>query len=191
MKILKPLFTASAVIACSLTTLQAATVWEDPAGWWDDHWRIDRTTAPLYTAQEWSMDAFASFTGQENGIENVFETSIRDGDVGGGLGLNYFFTREFGLMSDLNVGSNDGRFIDVASLNLVMRFPLEESGLAPYVFGGGGRSFDPEWEWLADVGAGLEWRFNPTTGLFTDARYMWLEDTSDRLMIRAGLRLVF
>jgi hypothetical protein len=65
------------------------------------------------------------------------------------------------------------------------------SGLAPYVFGGGGRQTDPEWQWTGHAGVGLEYRFNPVTGVFADGRYTWADRTSDSILFRAGVRFVF
>jgi hypothetical protein len=63
--------------------------------------------------------------------------------------------------------------------------------LAPYVFGGGGRQFDPAWEWTGHAGVGMEYRFNPVTGVFVDSRYTWVKHTSDEILFRAGVRFVF
>ena len=48
-----------------------------------------------------------------------------------------------------------------------------------------------KYEWLADMGVGMEYRLNLATGIFTDGRYIWGDHTGDRLLLRAGLRIVF
>jgi len=171
----------------------AVHIWEDPGAWSSSAVSFEGA-APKYTASELSLDMFASYVHAEEKFSHLFQTNIRhDSTWGGGVGLNYFITREFGISGDINIGDNGGNFIDQAMGAAVIRIPLEPTGLAPYIFGGGGRGFDPSWEWLAQAGVGLEYRFNPVTGLFADARYIWhLKDGSfDRLMIRTGLRLVF
>jgi hypothetical protein len=178
-------------LALSLSTARAAHLYEDPSGWWSNIWVIDRTHAPKFTGQELSVDLFGTYMAAQDGIENIFETNIKHGDWGGGVGLNYFLTRSLGLGGDINIGSNAGEFVDQALGSVILRLPIESIGLAPYIFGGGGRGFDPEWEWLADAGVGLELRWNPMLGVFSDARYVWAEKTNDRLMLRAGLRVVF
>ena len=172
---------------------QAAHIWEDPSGWWDDHTTYD-PNAPKFTAQELSLDLFGSYMNPEGRFNKLFETNIRHGYWGGGAGLNYFITREFGIGTDFNVSSKpSGNLVDDWVGNLYLRMPLGNSGLAPYVFGGGGRAFSPVYDWVYGGGVGLEFRFNPTTGIFGDARFLWSNKSTDldRLLIRAGLRLVF
>jgi hypothetical protein len=74
---------------------------------------------------------------------------------------------------------------------LIARFPIGESGFAPYVFGGGGRQFDPIELWFGQVGGGLEFRFTPNVGLFTDVRYVLTDGAEDHGLARLGVRLVF
>lgn len=174
---------------------EAVHVWEDPGGWWSGAMTYD-TTTPLYTANELSLDGFGSLTAAERNIEHLFDTSIKgqNGHWGGGVGVNYFFTREIGIGGDMNIIANThGNFVDQVAGSLIIRFPIDPSGFAPYVFGGGGRVTNPLWAWEGHAGVGIEYRLNPVVGIFSDARYMWVDNSnlSDRLMLRAGLRLVF
>ena len=84
-----------------------------------------------------------------------------------------------------------GNFINSVSGSLIARWPFESAGIAPYIFGGGGRGTDIAWEWLAHAGVGVEYRWNPTTGIFVDGRYVWADKTTDQLLLRAGVRFVF
>lgn len=177
-------------LTLGMTTVKAAHLWEDPSTWWAGNFTYNPKAA-VYRAQEISLDLFGSYIADERGIDDLFETNIRHGDWGGGVGLNYFFTRELGVGADINMSDNGGELVDMLNASLILRLPLGESGVAPYVFGGGGRGFDPDWEWLAHAGVGLEFRFNPTASLFTDARYIWADDSSDKLLLRTGIRLVF
>jgi hypothetical protein len=172
-------------------TARAAHVWEDPNTWWSGHFTY--VNAPKFTAQELSFDMFGSYIAPERKFNELFETNIKNGDWGGGVGLNYFFTREIGIGADMNIGSNGGNFIDQFGGSLIARLPIEPSGFSPYIFGGGSRATDPQWEWLVHGGIGLEYRFNPITGVFIDTRYVWhlKEDSTDRIHFRAGVRLVF
>jgi len=175
-------------------TAKAAHVWEDPNNWWAGHFAYDTANAPRYTRSEFSLDMFGSYVAPEEHITKIFKTDIRrDGDWGGGVGLNYFFTREIGIGGEINIGSNGGNFVDQGVGSLIFRLPFEPSGFSPYIFGGGGRGTDPQWEWLIHGGVGVEYRFNPLTGLFIDSRYVWhiKEGSTDRIMFRAGLRLIF
>ncbi len=171
------------------TTTTTAHVWTDPTVWWGNHWVY--LTDNRYTANELSMDFFGSYLAGQRAIEHLFKTNIRHGSWGGGVGANYFFTRELGIGGDINIPDNGGNFIDSASGNLIARLPICNSGFAPYIFGGGGRQTQPAWEWFGDAGVGMEFRPNPGTGIFVDARYDWVKHTPDTLLLRAGLRFVF
>src|SRR5437879_11191328 len=109
-------------------------------------------------------------------------------------------TREIGIGADITMLENGGNFIDEALGSIIARWPLEPSGFAPYIFGGGGRAFDYGWSpailsaagaptrhygWLVDFGVGLEYRFNPGTGVFIDGRYVWHDahNDVDRLLL--------
>ena len=168
---------------------RAVHIWEDPNGWSTGLFAHDE--GPRYSAHELAIEGFGSFTAGESKIDNIFRTNIRSGKWGGGVGLNYFFTRTFGIGTDINIGDNGGPAIDHVLGSAILRWPFEPSGWAPYIFGGGGRGIDPRWEWLAHGGAGVEYRFNPTTGIFVDGRYVWSQRSYDRLLLRAGLRMVF
>ncbi len=167
----------------------AVHVWEDPSGWTTGHFQFDREARPLFSAQEVSLDLFGSYIATEGDADEVFKTDISDGWWGGGVGVNYFLTREFGIGVDANAFEGGGKFIDQVMASAILRLPIERAGLAPYIMGGVGGGTEPDWEWLFHAGLGLEFRINPGTGIFADARYIWAEDTTDRLQFRAGLRL--
>ena len=171
----------------------AVHVWEDPGAWSSGLFVYDTPKDARYTACEFSMDVFGSFVAPERGLDDLFETNIRHGKWGGGVGLNYFITRYIGISGDINIPDNGGNAVDTMMGAGTLRFPLGSSGLAPYLFGGGGRGTDPVWEWLGQAGVGLEYRMNPYMGLFSDARYIWheKEGSFDRLLLRFGLRVVF
>jgi hypothetical protein len=122
------------------------------------------------------------------------------------LGVNYFFTRNFGLGLEASylsakeasyLGPSDGRQ-DIFNFNasLIYRVPMESIRSAPYVFAGGGASVDGE-EWAtAHAGLGWEYRATDRLGVFTDARYTYFGDRFERgdhgnVSARVGLRIVF
>ncbi len=181
---------ASAGMAQTTTTTTTDThLWNDPSGWWNNHWC--NPCGDRYTSGEVSLDMFGSYIAGQRGIEHLFETNIRHGTWGGGVGLNYFFSRYIGIGGDINIPDDGGNFVNNIDGSLFARLPIGNSGFAPYIFGGGGRQTQPAWEWTGHVGVGLEYRFNAITGIFTDARYMWVDKTPDEIMFRAGLRVIF
>lgn len=180
----------------TVASAPAAHIWEDPSGWWTGLSAPD-PNAPRYTANELSLDLFASYINPETEFHELFEHNIRHGNWGGGVGLNYFFTQNLGLGADFNASDKNanelGGMFDYTTGNLYLRFPLGNSGFSPYVFGGGGRGMSPVWDWVYGGGVGLEYRFSPATGIFSDARYLWNDRSTDlnTLTIRAGFRIVF
>src|SRR5215212_12017001 len=105
------------LITCAMGLLvsgglaSAAHLWEDPNTWVSGHFAYDIQT-PRYTANELSFDMFGSYVAGERKFSEIFETNIRHGIWGGGVGLNYFFTREIGIGADINIPDNSGNFID-------------------------------------------------------------------------------
>jgi hypothetical protein len=191
---------------------KAVHVWEDPGGWSSGVFVYNVPPENRFTANELSLDLSGSYTAPQRGLQHLFETDIRHtGKWGGNVGVNYFFLPYLGIGGNINMSANGHTFVDQALGNLILRWPICPIGIAPYIFGGGGRGFDsmgntgsirihddefrsdPDWQWFADAGVGIEWRPNATTGIFSDATYQWhlKEGSFDRLLIRFGLRLVF
>jgi hypothetical protein len=154
--------------------------------------QTDYTGEPLFKDMETSFDAFGTVSVGQYTIEHISGDRIDDnGRLGWGLGLNQFFTRNFGIGADAYSESAAHSFVDSASGNLIVRFPFESAHLAPYVYGGGGRQFDPNELWFGQAGAGLDVRFTPHVGIFVDGRYAFREDAKDLGLFRLGLRLIF
>jgi hypothetical protein len=189
------LLVATTALMLTAGMARAVHVWEDPGAWSSGVFVYNVPPDQRFTANELSLDLSGSYIAGERHLTKLFDTNIRGhrGEWGGSVGVNYFFLPQVGIGGNINMSANGGRFVDQALGNVILRLPLCPTGLAPYIFGGGGRGFDPSWEWFADGGVGLEYRPNATTGIFTDATYMFhLRDgSSDRLMLRAGLRIVF
>jgi hypothetical protein len=136
---------------------------------------------------EFQLDLFGAFAANPE-----FDTRGRtlNTGVGGGVGVNFFFARYFGIgVEGLwydNGGSAEHMFIG----NLFFRYPICKWNIAPYVMLGGGAGFDHELVGFGHVGGGMEWRFHKNIGLFADGRYFF--GAPDALgMTRLGLRLAF
>ena len=152
--------------------------------------RYDQTD--LYRADEMSFDLFGTASLGKSSIEELSGDTIdEDTEWGLGIGANYFFTRNIGVGADAYTENSSGSFVDSASLNLIGRFPIGESGFAPSVFGGGGRQFDNDEWWFCQVGGGIEYRFNRSTGVFLDGRVVWPEETDYYGVVRLGVRFAF
>lgn len=115
----------------------------------------------------------------------------RDGKLGLGAGISYFFCRYVGVEGYAYSESTADYFVDDVGGNLIGRFPIGHSGVALYGFGGGSRQFDPVIQWTLDAGGGIEWRFSKHVGIFTDARYVWADETKNYALGRLGVRVGF
>ena len=145
-----------------------------------------------YRANELSLDVFGTGSVGKYTIEHLSGDRVRqNGELGAGLGLNYFFTRHIGISGDVYSENDTGTLVDSASGSLTMRLPLGASGFAPYAFGGGGRQFDRIEAWFGQGGAGMEYRFTPHVGMFVDARLVYPEETKYYGLARLGLRFAF
>jgi opacity protein-like surface antigen len=146
---------------------------------------------PCFREHEFQLDLFGSWT--ESDHDNIHRSGW-----GGGLGLNYFFTRNIGFGVDGNV--YDGiRNVDAGEVvwdfsgRVIVRFPIEngETCLAPYLFGGGGILFDSTTVGTFHGGVGIEFRPTHNLGIFTEGRYSWGANDFDAAQVRAGIRIVF
>ena len=146
----------------------------------------------IYRAMETSLDIFGTGSIRQETVNHLSGIHYReDVEFGAGVGLNHFFTRNFGLGVEAYSEDTHDSFVDKASANLIIRFPIGESGFAPYALIGGGYQFDPIELWFGQVGGGLEFRFTPNWGTFTDARYVITDGAEDHGLVRLGLRLNF
>jgi Outer membrane protein beta-barrel domain len=158
----------------------------------DSDQSIQCDRADLYKGNELSVDIFGAISLGEFTLGNPSGAAVRQNtQFGAGVGVNYFITRHFGLGVDAYAQNTTGVFIDSASANLVLRLPLGHSGFAPYTFGGGGRKFDLGDAWFAQLGAGMEYRFNRHMGAFLDARWVVPSETQYYGVARLGMRFVF
>jgi opacity protein-like surface antigen len=153
---------------------------------------------------ELQIDVFGAYTDGNHPHAGY----LNDHGWGGGIGLNYFFTRNIGVGVDAtwlygrdnqgdNNGDNDHTVTHNFTGSLIFRFPSDSTCLSPYVFVGGGFHVDGEQWASAHAGVGLEYRIVPNKiGLFTDARFTYFGDRfgdgdQNNIGARAGIRFVF
>ena len=153
---------------------------------------VPSPTAGFYRAQELSLDLFGEGSIGQQTIDHISGSRVEHhGRLGAGGGLNYFFTRYVGVGGDAYTENTSHNFIDSASGSLIGRLPIADTGIAPYVFGGGGYQFDEVGQSFAQCGGGIEFRFAKYAGFFVDARYVIADKTDNYGVGRAGLRVVF
>lgn len=118
---------------------------------------------------------------------------------GGGLGVNFFFAKYFGIGVEQDLigrnsnGSTGGTLWSTIG-SLYVRYPICSWNLAPYAMVGGGAAYGDHTKGhgLGHVGAGLEYRFTPNIGIFSDGRYLYSNvEPKGAALVRAGLRFAF
>ncbi len=146
----------------------------------------------LYLGNEFSIDLFGSGSINNETINHLSGNTVEHHSlVGGGGGVNYFFTRYLGVGGEGYYESSNHHFLDSGSGNLILRLPVANTGIAPYIFGGGGHQFDQIEQTFGQAGGGLEFRFTKHFGLFVDARYVFADKTQNYGVGRAGFRFSF
>lgn len=214
MKMKKTLIMAASAVLLTAGVAKAEHQWD-----WSmkDRFHYASDSKDLYAAQEFTLDLFGAYQKDKDKFNDSLDRTLRhegnNGDFGGGLGFNYFFTRNIGIGGDTIILDNRGSFLDSLSLSAVFRFPLGGSHFAPYAFAGGGYQFGPnstrEVEFTEDdgdrkkidvpdafnlhAGVGMEFRLNSHTGIFIDGRHAWhlKKDARDYVLLRSGLRFAF
>ncbi len=139
----------------------------------------------LFRANELQVDAFAS---------GLFYNGGRPA-WGGGLGVNYFFTKFIGIGVEQDVVARRGETTEWATIgNLFVRYPICSINLAPYAMIGGGGSYGckRDGHGFGHIGGGLEYRLTSNIGLFSDARWIYSGDEpKSGVLGRAGVRFAF
>jgi len=172
------------ILGTALLMTVASSAWADDAG----HPDVDSP----YHAHETVFEGFGSASFSRETINNISGNRIKnDARLGAGIGMSYFFTKNFGLGADAYTENTQHSAVDSVSGSAILRLPLGSSGFAPYFYGGGGHDFDLTDQWYAHLGGGLEYRFSSTFGLFTDARYVFTDKTANYGVVRLGIRTTF
>lgn len=192
---LKNMLMIAAVGLLTASTSHAQRDWD-----WSmkDRFHYERENKELY-APELTLDLAGAYGVGRAKFNDSFDKTWRhdqnrqSGKFGASVGVNSFFTKHFGIGVDAFGLDNDGGLVDAASGSVILRLPIDMMHLAPYIFGGGGRIFEGPDTWTGHVGAGLELRLNPRTGIFVDGRHIFAKrsSVSDLGLARAGLRFAF
>jgi Outer membrane protein beta-barrel domain len=169
-----------------------------------------------FRSNEFSLGLFGSY----GWTYNNNSLGIGNHAWGGGVDGQYFPLQYvgFALEGDLFEEIPGDYFGATVTGNVILRYPLDIKfpgfHLAPYVFGGvgglfnqtknnaftqiatGGHAGPPsrssDDEVLGDGGLGLEYRFTPHIGLFSDVRYNLVNESRNNfLLTRFGLRFAF
>jgi hypothetical protein len=195
----KLVFGFAALIAISAASYGGTETYTGPAG--KEYKQVE--TPSCFSDTEWQVDTFGAY---QVGNGDTHAGPIRDHGWGGGVAVNYFFARYFGLSAEgtwLEGHANDsahksgGDQFQSATGSLIFRYPIDSWCLAPYVFTGGGATMDGSSWAVFHIGVGLEYRIVPNKiGIFADGRWNYYGDNyghgnQNNFLFRAGARLVF
>jgi len=141
--------------------------------------------AECFAAGELQFDVYAAWATSTS--EN---TILENNGWGGGIGINYFITRYFGIGIDGTWLAVD-QTLHAFSGSLIARLPFEGPICwAPYLFIGGGAMFDSSSTGEAHVGGGFDIRLTPSVGILLDSRYN-CGGRDEWVLTRLGLRFIF
>ena len=173
----KKLLVIAVLGLCSATSFAQNT-------YWSERFRYDRQSATLFNPNEGSLDLFGTYADR-----NRFAAPAEN--FGGGLGFNYFLTRYVGIGADSYI--EEWKLPYRVNGSLILRLPIDQIAMAPYVFGGGGREFKYLTQWTYHVGGGVEFSVNSRNGIFADGRRVFSDRSgvTDTALVRFGLRLGF
>jgi hypothetical protein len=138
----------------------------------------------LFPSNQLQLDAFGTYATRDR-----YGDSVNHG--GGGLGLDYFFCRYFGIGADSYI--EEWKWPYRVNGSGILRLPLPEPlhHLALYGFGGGGREFKYAAQYTWHGGGGVQFKFNRHWAIFADAREVIPDRTPNYTLARAGLSIGF
>lgn len=113
-----------------------------------------------------------------------------DSELGGGVGLAYYFTKNIGVDFNYAVFAYDSEVHNI-STDLALRYPIANSCLAPYLLVGGGLRTNGTTDGLWRLGGGLDLRLQGKVGVFADGVYHWVEGDTNFTIARLGVRIPF
>jgi opacity protein-like surface antigen len=195
-----------------LTTL-AATGFAGPAETYSGKEVQQTYNAPseqFYGDREWNFDLFGLRADTYNEYRNDRYLGVDHG-YGGGLDVNYMFTRYLGAgLEGYAIDADD--VIGQASANFIFRYPIPNTRFAPYGYAGGGVLFNgselrenvksgnspasirrnSDAEGMGQFGVGFEVRVTPHIGIINDYSYNLVNGADNNFgMLRSGIRFAF
>jgi len=198
----KLVFGFATLVAVAATTLAGTETYTASGKATKEYKQVETPTC--FSDREWQADVFGAY---QVGNGDTHAGPIRDHGWGGGIAVNYFFMRYFGLSAEgswieghnnsAEPGFDHATQFQSVTGSAIFRYPIDKWCLAPYVFIGGGATMDGSAWGLGHVGIGLEYRIVPNKfGIFADGRWNYYgdnygHDVQNNFLFRTGVRLVF
>ncbi|MBA3544697.1 MAG: outer membrane beta-barrel protein [Chthoniobacterales bacterium] len=169
-----------------------------------------RPADEFYRDREWNFDLFGAYAFTARPYRSDQYLGV-DHAWGGGLNVNYMFNRYLGVgVEGYALAADD--VVGQASGNLIFRYPIPGTRVAPYGFAGGGVIFNgsrvedlvdrgrsigsirrnSDAEGMGQFGAGFEFRITPNVGVINDFSWNVVNgERNDFGMVRSGVRFAF
>ena len=197
----KLVFGFAALVAIAGVSLAGTETYTGPAS--KEYKQVEKPSC--FSDKEWQVDTFGAY---QVGNGPIHAGASKDHAWGGGVAVNYFFARYFGLSAEGTwleghetglhpIDGNAATQFQSVTGSLIFRYPIDSWCLAPYVFTGGGATMDGSAWAVYHIGVGLEYRIWPNKlGIFADGRWNYYgdrysHDVQNNFLFRAGARLVF
>ena len=200
----KLVFGLVATLAIAATSFAGTATYRSAGKSYKEYKDIPQPTC--FSDTELQLDFFGAYA---DGNSTDHAGYIQDHGWGGGVGINYFFARYFGLgvdgiwlygrenaAAEDRVGGEHTTFHNVTS-SLIFRYPMDHLCLAPYAFAGGGFHVDGDQWGSGHVGVGVEYRVVPhKVGIFADTRWNYFgtrygHGDQNNVVVKAGFRVIF
>jgi hypothetical protein len=161
----------------------------------------------FFRANELDIGVFATYI---KGVGDISDLGVGEHGWGGGLDIAYFPWLYGGFRfqgSAFNIGRAD-QTAGLVTYDAVLRYPLDlvapNLHLAPYAFGGVGGllggldgnsrtgNLRTDSRVLGNAGGGLEYRFTPRFGIFSEAGYNFIDGPQNNaVQVNWGARFAF
>jgi hypothetical protein len=152
---------------------------------------LDANSDQMYRNLELDLEGFGTATVNDRGLNSTGQLYHRHFGLGMGAGGEFFFCRYVGIEAEGFSDTTHHSFVNDCDGNLVLRLPIGNTGLAPYIFGGGGHEWVPVDSNYGEAGGGLEFRFTQMVGIFADGRFIVTDHANNHLMGRLGVKFSF
>lgn len=152
-----------------------------PGTFFSDRFRFE-PSGDAFPPNEIRYDLYGTWAGHRRKDAN--------GDHAGlGIGATYYFNRYLGVGAQTYLESFD--WPNHLDANVIGRYPIMQTGFAPYGLGGFGRQFNLMPQWTFHIGGGLEFRLNDLTSVFVDIRRVFPDKSPDFTLWRFGVGMGF
>jgi hypothetical protein len=147
------------------------------------------TPSVLFRDSELFFDAYGSYL---NHRATDCSCGGKSEGYGGGFAVGHYFGYYIGARLDVNFSSVEAAQTSIGG-DILLRYPIPNTHLAPYAFVGGGIMGNDGNPGFFRAGGGLEWRFTSHFSIFGEGSYAWVyeDDNSNNTLVKVGVRLIY